>query len=642
MPEQYHVVTEVFDLIFPPQPEGFEGLKSTVAKLGLPFLDLLESPGFVQALNHLTASETEPTLLSRLQTKLLPCQAVGVTKLLQLTETPFKGVFLCDEAGMGKSLTALTAALIKREQMLPDCGFVLVKHFKKDSQPSCIILDSTSTPVTELLRHQVVICSTTFLLKTFDEYQEYFEYSGLILALGIESATPLLPNQKLERPNLPLHCDTYNSLNKRIAALILDESHYAHDAYSQFNQALRSIKCHSAFLLSGAPIKSSWRDLYGQTMILPGSPFQHIEDFDDMFETGPGEDNGSVPEGVISNMFQRYFMGQILSRPKSALNLPDWTRHVVPVISEPRDRYNYLVIVYLVCEAKRHIRDKKFTKDGMALINKAHRLANHPVLLDGPQIDIKTGAGNKQRSIPSRSGGIGRANKEWTKIWLQRVRDMDTVELLSPRIRTIVSTVNDLLRCHQDEKVVIALACVKFLDLLFEALCRDVVVMDKKRMIAQYDLSVEVDKRASIIDAFSKPTDMAKKAQLREALRMTDDEEKRSRLLLDMEKADGLRILLLDANIAQMSSVDLNLTRASRIILCHSFGAPDIAPLLFDKLSEIDILSKDLIKPIYEPTRAAPRFYTRLDTDAAQDPDAPTREQYALALRELSKNKEEA
>lgn len=548
----------------------------------------------------------------------------------------------------------------------------------QDSQPSCIILDSTSTPVTELLRHEVVICSTTFLLKTFEEYQEYFEYSGLILALGIESATPLLPNQKLERPNLPLHCDTYNSLNKKIAALILDESHHARDAYSQFNQALRSIKCHCAFSLSGAPIKSSWRDLYEQTMILPGSPFRHIEDFDDIFETGPEENNRSVPEGVIWNMFQRYFMGQILSRPKSALNLPDWTMHVVPVISEPRDRYNYLVIVYLVGQAKRHSRGNKFTKDGMALLNKAHRLANHPVLLDGPQIDIKTNvrladplpkdsekstdaqAGNKQRSIPSRSGGIGRANKEWTEIWLQRIRDMDTVELLSPRVRTIVSTVNDLLRCHQDEKVVIASASVKFLDLIFEALCRDVAVMDKKRMIAQYDLSVEADKRASIIVAFSKPTDMAKKAELREALRMTDDEEKRSQLLLDIEKADGPRILLLDGNIAQMSSVDLNLTGASRIIFCHSFGAPDIGRRvlerarqagqdkavhvyeLFDKLSEIDILSKDLIKPIYEPTRAAPRFYTRLDTDAAQVPDTPTREQYALALRELSKNKEEA
>ncbi|RSM08879.1 hypothetical protein CDV31_007930 [Fusarium ambrosium] len=136
---------------------------------------------------------------------------------------------------------------------------------------------------------------------------------------------------------------------------------------------------------------------------------------------------------------------------------------------------------------------------------------------------------------------------------------MDTIELLSPR----------------DENVVIASALVVFLDLLFEAFAEMSSSWTKKRMITQYDLSVEVDKRASIIDAFSKPTDMPKKAELREALRMTDNEEKGSQLLLDMEKADGPRILLLDA---KMGSVNLNLTGASIIIFRHYFGAPDIAP----------------------------------------------------------------
>ncbi|KAI8673673.1 hypothetical protein NCS55_00688400 [Fusarium keratoplasticum] len=122
------------------------------------FLDLLVSPGFLQALNHLTASDIGPTLLPRLQTELKPWQAVGVTKLLQSTESMFKGALLCDEAGTGKSLTALTAALIKRKQMLPRCGFVLVvcspegvprwwseirKDFKKDDRPSCVALNST-------------------------------------------------------------------------------------------------------------------------------------------------------------------------------------------------------------------------------------------------------------------------------------------------------------------------------------------------------------------------------------------------------------------------------------------------------------------------------------------------------------------
>lgn len=87
-----------------------------------------------------------PAFLPCLQAELKSWQAVGVTKLLQSTETMFKGTFLCDEFGMGGSLTALTAALINRKQMRPHCGFVLVvcppedvprwysevqKHFKK-------------------------------------------------------------------------------------------------------------------------------------------------------------------------------------------------------------------------------------------------------------------------------------------------------------------------------------------------------------------------------------------------------------------------------------------------------------------------------------------------------------------------------
>ncbi|KAJ4185465.1 hypothetical protein NW755_008458 [Fusarium falciforme] len=59
--------------------------------------------GIGETSNHLTASDTGPTLLPRLQTELEPWQAVGVTKLLQSTESMFKGALLCDGDGTGKS-----------------------------------------------------------------------------------------------------------------------------------------------------------------------------------------------------------------------------------------------------------------------------------------------------------------------------------------------------------------------------------------------------------------------------------------------------------------------------------------------------------------------------------------------------------
>ncbi|KAH7266586.1 hypothetical protein B0J15DRAFT_523996 [Fusarium solani] len=303
------------------------------------FLDLLMSPGFLQALNHLTASDIGPTLLPRLQTELKPGQAVGVTKLLQSAESMFKGALLCDEAGTGKSLTALTAALIKRKQMLPRCGFVLVvcspesvprwwseirKHFKKDDRPSCIVLDSDDIWCKQLLQFEVVICSTSFLIKTFLNRQEFY---------------------------------------------------------------------HHAFLISGTPMKNSWRDLAGQSMILPGSPIQNMEKFDEIFKTAPStsvDGTGSMPEGVVWNMFSSYFMGQIVSRPRSVPIIPDHMMQVT-VPSKPQDRLMYLKITFLVLEGKKLIKDPKTVSRGLAVLKKAQQLANHPVLCNHHAIGTETG-----------------------------------------------------------------------------------------------------------------------------------------------------------------------------------------------------------------------------------------------------------
>lgn len=93
------------------------------------------------------------------------------------------------------------------------------------------------------------------------------------------------PNRKMVRPSLLLHSGLYKSSNQNIPVLILDESHDAHDESTLINAAVRSLECHHAFLLSGTPMKSSWRDLAGQSMILPGSPIQNMEKFDEIFKT---------------------------------------------------------------------------------------------------------------------------------------------------------------------------------------------------------------------------------------------------------------------------------------------------------------------------------------------------------------------
>lgn len=59
-------------------------------------------------------------------TTLKPWQKVGVAKLLDACDGPFKGLILDDETGLVKTLEALVAARVKQLQMKPNCGFILV------------------------------------------------------------------------------------------------------------------------------------------------------------------------------------------------------------------------------------------------------------------------------------------------------------------------------------------------------------------------------------------------------------------------------------------------------------------------------------------------------------------------------------
>ena len=86
--------------------------------------------------------------MPELESVLKPWQSIGQEKLYRLANSEFRGGFLADPVGLGKSLTALIAALRVRKALLPSCGFILVicrkscvyqwydevrQHFKKVS-----------------------------------------------------------------------------------------------------------------------------------------------------------------------------------------------------------------------------------------------------------------------------------------------------------------------------------------------------------------------------------------------------------------------------------------------------------------------------------------------------------------------------
>jgi hypothetical protein len=90
-----------------------------------------------------------------------------------------------------------------------------------------------------------------------------------------------------ECPHAPLHSDLYREHCFEFSVIIVDESHRAKSETTLLNRAIRSLDYQVAFLLTGAPIFNSWRDLAGQLMLLPdGGPFENLEHLAELIQLG--------------------------------------------------------------------------------------------------------------------------------------------------------------------------------------------------------------------------------------------------------------------------------------------------------------------------------------------------------------------
>ncbi|CAH0033422.1 unnamed protein product [Clonostachys rhizophaga] len=202
--------------------------------------------------DYVTSSEFDRLLL------------IGVTKAMRFAQSPFKGGFICDDTGTGKSLTALLTALKLQEQQRPRCGFILVvcppgcetqwateikKHFKPENRPSYIILRHATYPVQKLLEYDVVICTAQF-----------------------------------------------------VQACYYDVLPYLH----------RQLRYHFALLLSATPMCDNWTDVPKQMGLLPGGgPFLNEQHMNLVLGTGtPGEAN------FQKKIFERFSPALTVGRPK--------------------------------------------------------------------------------------------------------------------------------------------------------------------------------------------------------------------------------------------------------------------------------------------------------------------------------------
>lgn len=312
-------------------------------------------------------------------------------------------------------------------------------------RPSCIILDKTDFPVHELLKYDIVICSHNFLRQ---RYIDWVAYAGFCLAVRSHSVKRAIQafDRKFVRPHAPLHSSLYASLQRKIAVLIIDESHDARNPESQLHAAIRSLEPHCTFLLTGTPIFNIWEDLAAQAMLLPGGgPLINLDHCRRLFGTDGDTNLVGHPQGAGEMLFRRFISALIVARPKSLLELPPLKTKIVRV--DMKDHREILLEISrcvmigrsLLSSGKRdgisHVHGVQST-GAWAILSKAQKLSLNPILLTLREADSED---------EETSTGIDKTTKARMEASLQKfledkglpldlsLKDLDTDQLVSFR-----------------------------------------------------------------------------------------------------------------------------------------------------------------------------------------------------------------
>ncbi|QPC66833.1 hypothetical protein HYE67_009064 [Fusarium culmorum] len=340
---------------------------------------------------------------------LKPWQETGARKLVNSCNLLLGGLVLGDETGLGKSLTALVAALHQRNKMLPACGPVAVitrpscviqwweeikRHFSKETRPKAIIVNTASIDVLKILEYDVIIFSSSFLKQRYREIKTLEQWCKTVESHGIETARKLFPNYQHKTIPQPLHSKRYQLMDQQFPVLIVDEAHDAKNPESLYHQAIIRLSYHNAFLLTATPIFNTWYDLNGILMLLPGSPFKSDDDFRRIFPVPPpfpSQVGRNGPEGPFLRLLQHLISGTILARPKSISDIPLVYDHHEMVKDDNIPRVIDLMIINRTITGRdliwgkntlhpRHPGRQNQLKRGIQLLRTSQQLANHEML----------------------------------------------------------------------------------------------------------------------------------------------------------------------------------------------------------------------------------------------------------------------
>ncbi|RSL96424.1 hypothetical protein CDV31_013492 [Fusarium ambrosium] len=379
-------------------------------------LQYLDSPSFAHHLATFSSPYREPCQpMPFLQTALKPWQWVGVNKLKLAAHSDFRGCILSDAVGLGKSLTALVAALELREELPvghPRRGPVLVvcrsgcvsqwageltRHWKREHRPTFLILDHRAYPHDALRVYDLVICSHSFvrgLLRDKDvaAYQHRIAYaSGMASAVGRLKMRVKPPSSSRSMGN-PLNPGIAGLRETGFSALIFDESQDAKNEGTYMNHAVRDLRYEYAFMLTATPFHNAWTDISGQLRLLPqGGPFKDLKHFLNIFETRGDLELVTHPRDGRKALFDTLMAATVLSRPKDCVNLPPVHRKTVTV--DLTGHWRTVLLISCFTQRARSLLatrqdGNKDDNGGFAMLTWAAALAAHPIIVTYQHADV--------------------------------------------------------------------------------------------------------------------------------------------------------------------------------------------------------------------------------------------------------------